>query len=278
MTARPALSGSLCGVCQGEAVDAAYLCGRCTASLERDLGDAGAYSAELRTTRLRQSRTGGGGVGVVSRVHDKPLPWDQHAAEVADALHATLVGWARVVIEERGVTSPADTDQALASFLLRHLDWVRHQRFAPETVDEVGDAVGRARAAVDTRAELAYNGPCRATFHPDGDPEVAASCLAELYVRSGAAHVRCRACDAEHDVALRHRWLLDQVRDQLATASQLSRALSSLGLALPVETLRSWVKRERLLPHGVDLQGRALYSVGEAADLLVSSSQRRRSA
>lgn len=269
-----------CVSCERPVADSAYICERCTERVAIDLGDVGAYSEELRTTRHRQSRTGGAGIGVLTRSQDKPLPWDQHAAEVADALRATLLGWTKVVVEERGIGWPAGTDSGMASFLLLHLEWLRHHAAADEFVDEVHDAVGRARAAVDSRGEMAYAGPCRAEYATqepqDDEPAVPdACCVAELYVRSGSNRVRCRHCATDHDVPARQRWLRDQVRDQLAPASAISRALSTLGLPLPVETLRSWVKRERLIAHGVDLQGRALYNVGEAADLQMLEADRR---
>lgn len=267
------MTDRLCVTCQREVEDAAYLCARCTEKVERDLAEVESYSAELVTTRLRQGKTGGPAIGVASRSYDKPLPWDPKAAEVADALHATLVGWARVVIEERGVNSPADDDGALARFLLRHLDWLRHHQAADDLQDEVKDAMARARAAVDSRASLAYNGPCRAEYHPDGVPEETACCLAEVYVRSGSAYARCRECGTEHDVSLRQRWLLGQVEDQLVDVPTLSAAVSSLSRPITTAAIRGYVHRGRLVAHG-DRDGRAVYRVGDLLDLLHGTERR----
>lgn len=267
-----------CAACRDMHQDTSNLCDRCTERLERDLAETEAYSGELQTTRLRQSRTGSSNIGVINRSEDRPLPWDQHAAEVADHLHSLLVSWTRMVVEERGVTCPADDDGALARFLLRHVDWLRHHPAAADAVTEIGSAVGHARRAVDTRPAMAYAGPCRADYHPEGEAEVSACCLAELYVRSGSAHVRCRECDTEHDVAVRQNWLLRVVEDQLVDTQTLVRAVSTLSRPITTSMVRGYVHRGRLTSKSKDPAGRALYRVGDLLDLLAGIERREQSA
>lgn len=259
-----------CTDCGRPVADNAYICQRCTERLEYAISEAPAYAAELETTRLRQSRTGSAGVGVLSRSYEKPLPWDEHAAETANHLRAILVSWARLISEDRGVDLPSAPH--LATWLLGHVEWLRHQSFADDVLDEITTAVASARHAVDLRPELAYAGPCRAEVEVEDG--VHACCTADLYVPTGQAAVRCKECSAEHDVASRQRWLLDAVQDQLAHAGMLSSAVSRLGQSVTSSMIRNYAARGRIVAHGLDLKGRPLYRVGDLLDLLAGQAAR----
>lgn len=269
---------TLCTFCGDEVTDSAHLCERCTGRLERDLGDVGALSEELVTTRLRQSKTGRGGVGVQVKGHARPLPWDQHAAEVADALHATLVGWARVVIEERGFTSPADTDEALSRFLLRHLDWLTHHTESGQPVvgvmlDEVSDAVGRARAAIDLGTERTWAGQCREQLLPD-EEQGERCCAAELHLPADRDAGRCRECGSVHELVARKLWLLDVADALLLDATALAAALSLPGRAVTRDVIHGLERRGRIFAEGQDREGRTLFKVGEVRRVLNERTRR----
>lgn len=240
--------------------------GGCTERLARDLGDIGALAEELQTTRLRQSRTGGKGPGVLARSQDRPVPWDERASETAEILRLTTLGWVRVVLEERGGRLPAANMGALGGFLLANLEWLRHHPAADECADEVGHAVQLARQAVDSAVERTYAGPCREEVdaHDDQGPSC---CLAELHVRVGARTAVCPRCAAEHDVADRKAWLLAVAENQLVTLVELERLLRLVGRPVPRGTLDSWVQRKRLVSHGGGEPPR--YFVRDAIDLVV---------
>lgn len=262
------MSVTTCTACARPVGDQAYLCQTCTERLARDLGDVGALAVELQTTRLKQDRVAGAATGVLSRSADKPLPWNQHAAEVDDALRATVVGWVRVVVDERGGRPPEDTMRAMSGYLLASVEWLRHQDTAAECADEIGDAVGRARQAVDRRQARAYAGPCRADVEAHGD-EGESCCVAELHGTVGARDVVCPHCASRHDAAARRSWLLQIAEDQLATVSELSGLLGDGDRPLSTNTIKAWVKRGRLLAHGD--HDPALYRIGDAVDLVYGS-------
>ncbi len=262
------MSGPACSSCTRPVGDNARICVTCTGRFERDLGDLGALAEELQTTRLRQSRTGGQATGVLSRSHERPLPWDQRAAETADVLRSTVVAWVRVVLEERGGRCPVDTLAAMGTFLLSHLEWLRHHEAAVECADEIGHAAQEARHVIDRAPGRSYAGPCREVVEAT-DEQGEACCLAELHVRDGAKMVRCPLCSAEHDVADRKAWLLLVAESQLVTATELHRLLQFVGQPVPHSTIRSWVHRNRLVAHGSTPDGGPLYRVGDAFDLIV---------
>jgi hypothetical protein len=252
--------------------DNARLCAGCTDRLARDLGDIGALTEELTTTRLRQSRTGGQATGVLSRSHERPLAWNEKAAEAAEVLRSTVVAWVRVVLEERGGRTPDDTAQAMSAFLLGQLEWLRHHPAADECADEIGHAVQLAYRAVDIAPGRVYVGPC------DPDGEFGDPCLTDLYARQGALAVVCPDCQRSWGVAERRAYLLELAGDRLVTAADLSRFLTVYGEPVTQERVRQWVAREQLTPHGWDQARRPLYRVSEAVAVLANARSRRKSA
>lgn len=250
--------------CSRPISDDAYLCVPCTNRLAQDLGEAGALDEELTTTRLRQSKTGGAASGVLSRSYDRPLAWDQKAAEIQDALRATTVGWVRVVLEERGGPMPTDALPDMARWLLARLEYLRHHPDAEEIADEFHDATTRAWEIIDRATAKSYAGPCREEV-PETEDHGPVCCVAELHAREGARTVICKECQARHDAAARREWLLLVAANQLVPAADLPSILGTPEKPLSPNTVKSWIKRGRLVAHGKEP---ALYRVGDAVDLV----------
>lgn len=193
----------LCDVCSKPVLDQARLCGRCRGLLARDLGDVPALVGELEVTRWGQATRGrlvGG-----TRSDEQPIPFDVAASEVAEALGSTLVAWARVVVEERGVDWPAEDLGSVAGFVLLHLTWVCHHPAAAEAWDELRHAIGRVRRVIDLA-------PNRTTFLVGPCPErdaVGTACPGEVraFIATedcGPSRLECAACGAVFEA---HQWL-----------------------------------------------------------------------
>lgn len=266
-----------CEVCGQPVGDQARLCRRCSDLLARDLGDVPALVDELEVSRTRQSRGARDGSGLINRSEDRPLPWDERASEASAVLRSTLVAWVRVVCEERGVRPPVDDLAAMSGFLLRHHEWLRHHVSAAKCADDVGVAVRFCRVRIDRRPkpDLTWIGPCRVEHDGcEDDDRGAFCCVVEVYAALDATRVLCAVCGAEHEVASRQAWLLDEARDQLATAAVIAPALSRLGWNLSDSTIRSWVGRSRLVAHGLDHRGNQMFRVGDVLDLLQAEALR----
>lgn len=268
-------------VCNKPIPNNAYVCPACTAQLEKTLAEIPSLADDLEDTRLRQSRTGGRSIGG-GHSTDQPLPWLETASVAVDTLRSTLVAWARIVVEERGVRWPRNTLADIAGFLLTHLDWLVHHPDAHEAVDELTFAARQARSVVDRAPDRWYAGRCG---HVDLDAQVEAivtsspqpePCGEELYVREGAKTVACRTCSTEHDVDVRRKELARKVEDRLATASELTSAVSNLARPISLNTIKSWVQRKRLTEHSKSPDGVALYRVGDVLDLLAGDVQRKK--
>ena len=90
-------------------------------ALYTDLG-----SALIGSSRDTEHRGSGANPG---------LSLDQRAVAARDEIKAELVRIARYVGEERGMTLPADNVNDIATWLLRHVDWLCAQPDADETHD-----------------------------------------------------------------------------------------------------------------------------------------------
>ncbi|MCI2424112.1 hypothetical protein MOQ72_42625 [Saccharopolyspora sp. K220] len=254
------------------------LCGACLGRLDADLAAVADLVAELDTTIIRQARTG---QRVGARPTEEPLPFNTSASEIRDDLRNVLSTWVRdlweiygprrqvptgevaadgtpVVAAELDSLDLADELPDMAAWLRRHPSWIAPHQAAGELVDEILDAIGRARRAIDLPPELVYCGPCPV-------------CGTDLYARPDRGTVVCRGCEERHEVTERREVLLDLARDQLATAAEIARALPGLlGRELSANTVRTWAPTGRLAKRAPDAQGRPRYRVGDVIDLALS--------
>lgn len=238
----------------------AFMCQTCADSLRRDLAAVPSLAVELETTRARQVRFGD---PVGARLAGaQGLPYDPRATEAIYVLRSALVGWVRMIAEESGTKElPLDTLAGLANWLRLKTEWLRHHEAGCEAVDEIGAAVQFASRIVDRPAERWYAGPCD-------------NCQTDLYARSGVLIVTCE-CGDSYDVTERREWLLDSVADVLATATEISRALTSLDTPITAERIRQWRQRGQILPHATTTDGHPLYRIGDVLVLKATMKVRR---
>lgn len=248
-----------CPTCDGPRRGDQNLCGGCQAELGRALEAVPDLVRELDTTLSRQtSRTTAGKASVV------PLPYDPRASEAGWVLRSALVGWVRVLQEARGEPWPPDTLPGMAVWLSERLQRLVRHPAAPEAHGEICEAVRAAQRVTDRPAERQFAGRCP-------------GCGSALYGKPGAAAVQCRAegCDADPvDVAVQWDAMLDQMQDQLVTATMAADILTRLAAPLRADLVRKWAERDRLIAHGHDQHGHPLYRVSDVRDLLVEKLKR----
>lgn len=248
-----------CATGCGTAAEGYYLCRGCTQHLVGELRRTGELVDHLNAAIARQTSTGTG-VGVASRSAERPLPVNLHAADVARDLGSVLSTWAADMAERTGrplVDSSATP--AVARWLLGSTATMRTHPAASELHDEITDALARGWRAIDRPAARHFAGPCE-------------QCGADLYARPHAAELRCTECGTGYDATDRRTWLLDQARDQLATASTIARALPGLlGRPVTPAMIRGYAHRGRLAPRPADTAGRNRYRVGDVIDLVMST-------
>ena len=268
------MSEHLCA-CSRPSPDAT-LCAHCGHLLRKTLGEVSEYhglgwdldlalSRQVRIERptgvadpdpeLRQPGT----------LRPTPSPYDHAASLAARALHNTLATWARVIIDETGAESPADSIPVIAGWLRVRSGWLRHHPAGAEALDGIQDAVRAARRAVDRPAERLYAGPCQ-------------ECGTDLYARIDATFVTCPACEEAWNVGELREWLLDSAQDVLATATEISRALTRYASPVTPSAIRGYVHRGQLVPHGSRAEGHrevALYRLGDVVDCVTRAAAAR---
>lgn len=103
-------------------------------------------NVECRTARLSKP-------GLSKGRRPKPgssIPFHIGASEAADLLHNTLVGWARVVLDQgRGNGQPANATLSIAKWLHRNTEALALCERSAEALDEIHYAVGECRRVVD---------------------------------------------------------------------------------------------------------------------------------
>jgi len=241
----------------------AYLCVVCGDLLAKELRTVGWISDELDITLSRQDR-----IGVQQGGHkpgkevERPLPYNIGASEAGWILHDVLAVTARDLAEQRGLPLDCvDTSPAIAAWLLRHVNAIRHDEGGGQTYDELTDAIASARRIIDAPAGRMFAGPC-------GSETDAGRCGADLYAAIDAPSVSCQECGAKWDTGERRADLLARARDRLASASECERMLPwFVGAPIKATRIRQWSSRGRILAKSADLTGNPLYRIGDVVDL-----------
>jgi hypothetical protein len=215
----------------------------CTRELFADLIAVPWLLDHLTVTLARLDRIAGH-VGATSAGIPLPIRWA--AVQAGVTLRYTLAPWAATVAAQRGVVCDVHPDDtaAFAGWLASHIVYVRQCTDGGELVDEVRYAIAQVRRAVDRPPDLWYAGPCD-TCHRD------VYCGADTHGRPAVSVIRCHECGTTYDTRDRRAWLLAQATDRIATATEIAQAVPSLyGQRIPVDTIRAWIARGRLVPRG----------------------------
>ena len=258
----------------GRPGDGYFLCRWCTDDLRNALSSVPEVLAELEINETRASRYGSGvgrsgGGDVVA-----PLPYDPGAAFSRDLLVSTLHTWARDLVEQCGEPCEADTVDQLAWWLRARVQVMRTHPAADELHRDLTRTVARSWRAVDRPTGRIYVGPCGAST-TDG------VCGCDLYARadpSGTGKldprqniVRCE-CGAEWDAEQRRTWLLGELRETLATATEIASAAGMLaGRQISKQTVHTWGVRGVIVAYG---NRPTRYRIGEVIDRAASLATR----
>jgi hypothetical protein len=256
-----------CGVCSAPTGDTGRLCRTHTDGLRIDLADVPDLVAELEITRTRQNRTSAEKHG--ARSTTRPLPWNEHTAQKAFELNATLNAWALDVSklgeDERDRLAPVHhTDTAeVARWIARNLSTLRMHTEAGTAHEEITDAIHQARRSIDKPLDKTFAGPCNEALADD------TNCREDLYGYPGRRHATCGNCGAVHDMATRRDWMLSVIEDQVAHSGLLAGLVTNLGVPIASSTIRKYASAGRIKVISVDDQRRRLYRIGDVLDVFL---------
>lgn len=253
--------------------DQAFVCDGCIGLLDSALGDVTWLTEQLdiAITKQRASASGGG-----ARAVETPLPWHERASEAKGALRAQLVSWVRFCDEERvrggNAGLPADTEHAMALWLLERTKGLALHDIGPECVDEITDSVAECRRIVFyKRRTRVYLGPCEGC---EVDEEIE-PCPGEVYAEEHADVGTCDECDRGYTVVIKRGNLERELDDRLCTPAEIARLATFLGLDIPRERVRrqihSWHKRKQITPGSHADNGDPMFRYGSVKALLYST-------
>lgn len=150
------------------------------------------------------------------------------------------------------------------AWLAERIDRIRFHEAAGQIADDLAGCVKRARASVDLPPELVLVTRCEVCEH-------------DIFAEPDAKTVVCRHCrragvkPPEIDVEKSRRRLSGRLEHQWATAAQCALVLGAHGLPVRESTIWEWARPDRggkLKVRGRDKARRALYRVGDVADLV----------
>jgi len=250
----------------GQPCDGTYVCGSCVNDFWNALDGLPNLLTELDVARTRQVRLSDG----TGQAGGLPLPWNESASAMGLRLVTRL--WALVSAcadahlssTEEIETEPwpaIDTDRGAARWLMCRAEALARVPWGAEEMRAIVHLGRRGWHLVDHPPERIFAGPC-------------GLCGEDLYATPGEPVVVCGACRTPEDVEERRAFLLAKVDDQLVTATELARALTTLGQPVTPERIRQWKHRGRILTRGSNPAGAPLYRVGDVVSLLVADAER----
>lgn len=147
-----------CATCDRPVADA-HVCTACATRTAARLRTAADLWPELDTTIARLDR-----MGDPTPRAGRPapaLPVNLAASEVGDVVRNTVTAWARHIADEVGADLPGDMPEMMR-WLAGRIEWARHQPWAAEAIDELGEVPRLLARALDrpaTRTRFPV-GPC----------------------------------------------------------------------------------------------------------------------
>lgn len=235
-----------------------YLCPDCTTGVHESLAGTPSLVVDLELTMTRQRRFGD--PAAMGRTHNDVLPFNPGAATILRDLHTELASAVRMYRLTQPATPPGDHPAAMSGWLLARLPHMVGLPWAP-TLLRITHVTTRGQRIIDSPPDRTYAGPC-------------GTCGTDLYAKPEEAHATCHDCGVTYDLATRRAWLLDVVDDQLATATEIARALTTLHTPVTAERIRQWKRRNRVTVRGTDRRGDPLFRVGDVVDLLVEYAEK----
>ena len=231
----PGRHGEDCpGDCRGchpaLAADGLRLCGHCAKRIGTDAVKLAELYDELELMLRPAGGTGGG--------HGQPgsaSPPRDAVVAIRTEIRHVLVGWVRLIAEERGIRLPADRLDALGAFAARHADLLAASDYAADAADELRQLAGRAWGlAYPNGTRRLRVGPCpqcggvgsgrwaiqRLPAGFIGPPNRSGMLIAVMREQDGGALPSEVFCD----LGAEHRWTADQWRklDRLVTKRRMA--------------------------------------------------------
>ena len=219
-----------CGNCDAVTAPGITLCATDTTRLAELLDEIPSALADLHqavTTRTKGAPQPGGPGGFKS---SEPINITalSHSQDIRDMLN----GWA-------GSLGHDNLDATAAALVLRdHLNTIPTHYWAADLLQELAQAVAKARAITQPPTERVRLGQCPTT-----------GCEGTLIATIGSPRARCRACGTTVSAALQHAWMVSEAWHARANLPRVIKAINAHGyVRIPYDRAKKWVQRGDLTP------------------------------
>ena len=153
---------------------------------------------------------------------------DDRISRALDEVGNDVTGWARALIEDRGVRLPDDIETEVEQFtaacalLAEHLTSIATLEWAGEFAASIGRAEAWLRGLTEKAAPGWYAGACRRKVSMEG------RCGADTFVVPGLTWVTCGRCGATTHAADHLETILDEARGWVARPKAIAEAIVAL--------------------------------------------------
>ncbi|MFE4229151.1 hypothetical protein ACFRJ8_14830 [Arthrobacter sp. NPDC056886] len=195
-----------------------------------------------------------------------PLLINEAVFDARHALHTWLMRTGLRLAEVIGPLSDRSS-QGLASYLLRNIDALRRQEWAPGVEAELRGLLKKAIQATQPPGERVSVGNCGAII---SDVE----CTNPLTPLKDQDEIRCKVCGTTWDVKARQRDAIGASWNAVGPPPLIIKALAQYGIHVRMSSFKNWVKLGHLKP--VDGEGRKEYRVNEVWAVAKRMKERRK--
>lgn len=225
---------------------------------------------DLQVTVTRQDRIGAAEARV-SGEGETPEPFNTRASKVAtDVQSAVTHAGAAFAIENPHLHTRPTSVAAVCAWLAGFPSLLAGHSDAPTMLATFTSLVRHIEHVIDRAPDRVYLGICSA-------PTTDFPCDQDVFGIEGRDIATCRACGHQHDIAARQAALLDAIRRQDATPTEIARSFAGYaGLKLNASSIRTWARLGELKPTGHTEDDRPKYNVGAVFDLAQSKATRTR--
>jgi hypothetical protein len=189
------------------------------------------------------------------------------AKDRLDKSRGLLGTWVRHIAPQRPGHLPDDTLDAIARWLMLHLEWARGKRWAEEFLADIEACAGVIRGVASGPKERRYLGPCGAECDVCDVPEPH-TCEGAVYGGIGGRWATCKDCGARYDQAVRIAERAELAHGYWYTAAEIADAYG-----IPASTIRVWHHRG-LLQARAEHDGHRLYAATDVLALIATSKDR----
>ncbi|WP_143537070.1 hypothetical protein [Rhodococcoides fascians] len=238
-------------------------------TLSERLRELAGWVAEELDTTISRTVAFSDESDIPHRSDDRVLVFNAEASDTAAEVLGTLRVWTEYVCTARKLEWPGNGRIPFyAKWFDGHLVDLALTDQAGSAMREITDSWKRAKRAIDRPAAKEFAGPCQSDapgLSCDG-----------VYVKPKTDVVKCRTCSVICDVAKMHEQMAENIKDRQYLAVELSTALTLLtGDTVPLRTVRNWINRDKITSSGTDLEGRKLYRLNDALDVMEKTNRRR---